>query len=120
MITGVLLLVAACELKRPPFEIDSGKYGDVMNREAAGKGILIRKRAIDVYELQYHMAKDHKAMVQSTSGTWSWSHDQRSVDAAIDRALESCRRRNQSREASRPCQLINVDDHWIAAFSQPK
>ena len=113
-----LLLLAACELKQPPFELDNDKYAGAIDHKAASPGTLMRKQTNDIYELKYQLARNHRAIVQSTSGAWGWSRNQSSVDAAIDRALEVCRKNNQSHEDSKPCQLVNLNGYWMANYSK--
>jgi hypothetical protein len=110
------LLLAACETPRPAFGIDMVKYADVIEREAASPGDLIRKQAIDTNERAYALAKAHKAIAQSRSGAWSWSQGHASPEAAIDEALQECRQQNQRHEEERPCKLIRVDVYWAAEF----
>jgi hypothetical protein len=100
--------------KRPSFEIDEDQYGDVINREASSPGYLIRKRAFDVYELEYFLALDHKAIVQSNSGAWGWSEDRATPDSAIDLALNLCRKTNHQPE--KPCKIVNIDGFWAADY----
>lgn len=117
LISSCVLLLAACETARPPFKIDNEKYGGMVDRKADSAGVLISKRANDVYELQYFTAQNNKAIAQSRNGTWSWTKNQPNADLAMDDALASCRERNQSHEDSAPCQLVNVNGFWIAEFS---
>jgi hypothetical protein len=111
-----LLLPAACETKRPPFEIDNTKYGELVNHDATTPGILIQKRAIRVFHQNYFVARNHKAMAQSSSGAWGWSENHRTLDRAMDAALVSCRERNRADEASKPCKLVIIDSYWGAEF----
>ena len=114
IILACVLALAACEVSRPPFEIDGERYRGALDRGAASPGTLIRKRAIDVYENQYFRASDHRAIAQARNGTWSWTHDQPSPEAAMDDALAKCRDRNGERESDEPCQVVNVNGFWIA------
>jgi len=111
-----VLPLAACETPRPSFAIDMAKYGDLIEREAASPGDLIRKQAIDTDKGAYAMADRHKAIAQSRSGAWDWSQGHASPEAAIDEALQRCRRQNQRHEAERPCRLIKVDVYWASEF----
>jgi hypothetical protein len=110
------LLLAACETPRPSFELDMEKYADVIEREASSPGDLIRKQAIDTNERDYALADRHKAIAQSRSGAWSWSQGRETPEAAIDEALQKCRRQNRRHEAERPCKLIKVDVYWASEF----
>ena len=122
------LFLTACEelgsdldfytVKRPSYKIDEDKYGDVINREASSPGALIRKRASEVYDLEYFVAMGHKAIAQSDSGAWGWSEDWGTPDSAIDRALELCRKTNHQPE--RPCKIINIDGFWATDFYKNK
>ena len=111
------LLLAACEASRPPFKLDNERYGGVVDRRADSPGTLISKRAADIYELEYFRATDHKAIVQSRNGSWSWTHGQSTPEAAMDEALEKCRKLNGDKEFSEPCEVVNVNGFWIAEFS---
>ncbi len=110
------MLLAACETPRPAFGIDMAKYGDLIERDAASPGDLIRKQAIDTDKGAYAMADRHKAIAQSRSGAWSWSEGHDSPEAAIDEALQKCRQQNKRHEAERPCKLIKVDVYWASEF----
>lgn len=115
------LLLTSCDTKdpvytnkRPSFELDEEKYGDVINREASSPGDLIRKRAIDIYQLEYFIAMEHTAIAQSKSGAWGWSENRATPNSAIDRALELCR--NMNHQPEKPCKIVNVDGFWVADF----
>ncbi len=120
----VTLKLTACEqlgsefdfytVKRPAFEIDEDKYGDVIKREASSPGDLIRKQAQDVYDQEYFAALEHKAIVQSDSGAWGWSENRATPDSAIERAFELCRKTNHQPE--KPCKIVNIDGFWAADF----
>ena len=114
---GCVLLLVACEASRPPFKLDDERYGGVVDRRAESPGTLIRKRAADVYELEYFRAEDHKAIAQSRNGTWSWARERVSPEAAMDDALAKCRKLNGDDELNQPCQVVNVNGYWIAEFS---
>lgn len=116
LLMAIALLLAACETKRPSFEIDSVKYGEMVNRDATSPGILIRKRAIRVFHQDYFVARKHKAIAQSSSGAWGWTANHRTVTQAMDTALASCRERNQANEAGKPCKLVNIDNYWGIEF----
>lgn len=118
LISICALVLAACEASRPPFTIDNEKYGALVDRKAASPGVLIAKRAIDIYETQYLLAQNHKAIAQARNGTWSWTHDQATLEAAMDAALAQCQQRNQSSEDSTPCQLVNINGFWVADFAR--
>jgi len=119
-------LLVACEsnktvsdfytIKRPSYKIDTEKYAGLINREASGPGYIIRKRAADVYELQYFRATEHMAFAQSDSGAWGWSENRASPESAMDRALEKCERTNGRWQQEQPCQVINIDGFWITDF----
>ena len=109
---SIALLSACGLLTLPQLDIDYPKYAEVIDGNASGPGSLIRKRALDVYELEYFIAPNHKAIAQSRSGAWAWTRDQPSVEAAIDRALELCRNGNGSQERKQPCKLVNIDSYW--------
>jgi hypothetical protein len=79
-----VMLLAACETPRPAFDIDMVRYGELIEREAASPGDLIRKQAIDTNERAYALADRHKAIAQSRSGAWSWSEGHETPEAAID------------------------------------
>jgi hypothetical protein len=121
--------MAACDSKefsldelftidRPSFDLDTEKYGDFINRDASSPGYLIRKRALEVYELDYNIAKEHKAIAQSDSGAWGWSKDWATPNSALDRALELCEKTNH--QPHRPCKIVNVDGYWAADFFREK
>jgi hypothetical protein len=110
------ILLSACELKLPPFEIDKVKYAEVIEREAAGPGDLIRKAAISEYETAYFLAINNRAFAQSASGNWAWSKGFVAPGPAMDAALAKCQRRNQAHEVDQPCKVVNVNGYWIARF----
>lgn len=116
------LLLAACDTKdpiytnkRPSFKLDDEKYADLINHEASSPGDLISKGAYNTYELEYFLAREHKAIAQSNSGAWGWSENLATPDSAIDRALELCRKTNNLPE--KPCRIVNIDDFWAADFN---
>jgi hypothetical protein len=110
------VLLVSCVTPRPPYEIDTTRYADVIARDAASPGDLIRKPAIQAFETDYFFADRHKAIAQSVNGNWGWSQGQPTPEAAIDRALEACRENNRSRQAEAPCKLVIVDVYWAAEF----
>ena len=118
LISICVLILSACEASRPPFKIDNEKYGELVDRKAQSPGVLIGKRANDVYEMQYFVAQNNKAIAQARNGTWSWTHDQDTVEAAMDAALAQCQDLNKSSEDSTPCQLVNINGFWISEFSR--
>lgn len=118
LISIFVLSLSACEASRPPFKIDNEKYGNLVDRKAGSPGVLIGKRANDIYETQYFVAQNNKAIAQARNGTWSWTHNQVTVEAAMDAALAQCQDRNKSSEDDTPCQLVNINGFWLSEFSK--
>ena len=114
LIALACVLISACTGQTSPFDLDSTKYGDVIDRDAKSPGTLIQKRAAQVYDLDYTVGVNNRAMAQSTSGAWGWTHREKTLEAALDRALELCRSRNSRNEAEAPCKIVNVNGWWAA------
>ena len=113
-ITILCALLAGCVLKVPQIELDGTKYGQVIDNDASSPATLIRKPALDIYDLKYNLARKHKAIAQSRSGAWAWTYRHATLEEALDRALELCRDRNGSDEQQQPCKLVNVDGWWAS------
>ena len=96
------VLISACAAQTSPFVLDRATYAGVIDSGAESHGTLIRKRAREVYDLNYTVGVNHRAIAQSTTGVWGWTQKQPTLDMALDRALELCRNRNQSNEAEAP------------------
>lgn len=118
VIAVLCMLPAGCVLKEPQIKLDTAKYGDVIDVDASSPGVLIRRPARDVYDLKYFLARNHKAIAQSRSGAWAWTHRHATLEEALDRALELCRDRNGADEKQQPCKLVNVDSWWASEIPQ--
>ena len=107
-------LITACADKVPQIDLDSTKYGPVIDQGAETPGTLIRKQAQQTYDLEYTTAKNYRAIAQSTTGAWGWAQKQPTLEAAVDQALAECRKQNHNRESEKPCLLVNVNGWWTA------
>ena len=78
---------------------------------SAGEEILKLDRAKEFYRLRYAGAAMHKAFAQSPEGGWGWATGKKSAQAAIEQALQTCRKHVTPDEHD--CVLINIDGQWL-------
>lgn len=63
-----------------------------------GNASIIKNSALKSYTKSYLKTDLHKAFAQSKTGSWSWKSKQLSKNAAIKKALSSCKRNNKKNE----------------------
>lgn len=78
---------------------------------ANASDVLITDNAKKSYREVYSNAGKNKAFAQAPNGSWSWSLDKITLEAAEQQALERCSKFLEA--GDKPCVIINKNGQWV-------